>query len=216
MMKDNLVETTIQLLSENFRDYTADIEELEDDLDRLLELLNDAKLDEDWESVETYEKEIADIEVSLQKLRNIQLDEYEEEIDKLPKETNKTNFEGFDISKTDPSAAEDYIPGNPNREYMLKKYKYLGSHIAEMTPDEYLLLCGKYGWKQQFNNVDEKYDNLSDQSKENIHKYAERMKNGEKAPMPYIDIKRQGQEGRHRAFAAKEAGIEKIPVLLIY
>ena len=32
--------------------------------------------------------------------------------------------------------------------------------------------------------------------------------------MPVLNVKKQGQEGRHRAFAAKEVGIKTIPVLI--
>lgn len=82
-----------------------------------------------------------------------------------------------------------------------------------MTPEQYLLLCGKYGWKNnRYTSIDDilKYT----PNKELIKQYAQMFKEGKRAPIPVLDIKHTGQEGRHRAFACIEAGITTIPVLI--
>lgn len=105
--------------------------------------------------------------------------------------------------------------GNKDREYMMNKYGYTLAYIAEITPDEYLLLCGKYAWKNIYTDVKQITDMLSEKDWKDIHEIAELMKQGQKFGLPYVDILQQGQEGRHRALAAKEAGIKTIPCLII-
>ena len=105
--------------------------------------------------------------------------------------------------------------GNKNRDYMMKKYGYTLAYIAEVTPDEYLLLCGKYAWKNIFTSVEQIENDMRDYDWKNIHEMAELMKQGQKFGLPYVDVLNQGQEGRHRALAAKEAGIKTIPCLII-
>lgn len=80
-----------------------------------------------------------------------------------------------------------------------------------MTPDEYMDRCAKEIFKTP---IEDSYDGMEE--KEAVHKYAEMMKNGTKFDMPYMDVKNLQQEGRHRALAAKELGIDKIPVLYLY
>ena len=165
---------------------------------------------------EFYEDDIMkvkDLQKEISNLKQKRENEYNQEIQELPPKTTKTNFECFDITKTDPPFDAYMLEGSPDRDYYMKKYGYKDVYIAEMTPDEYLLLCGKYGWKNRFTDVDTIY-NTSGTNKELVQEYAERMKNGEKAPMPVINVKNMGQEGRHRAFAAKFIGLKTIPVLI--
>lgn len=215
MNKYNLQEATTQLLMEVFRDYDEQIDELED---RKYDLENE--LGDSWqydeEELQEMQAELDKINEQLEDLYNKRDTEYMEELKDLPKSTDKTDFEGFDITKTDPPADADLLPNSKYRDYFMKKYDYKDAYIAEVTPEQYLLLCGKYGWGRQYDNIDDIYNNLSKNSHELIHEYANRMKNGEKAPLPVLNIKKQGQEGRHRAFAAMEAGIETIPVLIIF
>ena len=118
--------------------------------------------------------------------------------------TNKTEFEGF---KADTGEfRQDYLS---NMEYAKTK-GYTDIYIAEMTPDEYMHACAKYIFQTP---IEDAYDGM--EQKGNVEKYAEIMKSGEKFDMPYIDLKTQSQEGRHRALAAKQLGIEKIPVLIL-
>jgi len=48
-----------------------------------------------------------------------------------------------------------------------------------------------------------------------VDAYAKEMKAGKKFPLPVLDYKRSDQEGRHRILAAKQAGEEKVPVLIV-
>lgn len=88
-----------------------------------------------------------------------------------------------------------------------------GARVVEMSPKEYLERCAA-----MFNDVDGIETNLSIQvaglDHDNVKKYAKLMKDGVKFSTPWLDERGiNGQEGRHRAAAAYEAGIEKIPVL---
>jgi hypothetical protein len=51
-------------------------------------------------------------------------------------------------------------------------------------------------------------------SKDNVKKYANDMRNGDKFPIGWYDISTGGQEGRHRALAAMELGCTEIPVVV--
>ena len=81
-----------------------------------------------------------------------------------------------------------------------------------MSPEEYLQICAKNAGIPY-----EKYitpgpgSAVSDKYKE----YAQRMKNGEKAPIGFYTRGKSSQEGRHRALAAMELGCNRIPVIVI-
>lgn len=218
--QEKLTEAFIKL-SEDFRDYDEDIDKLEDELyDLIYSIDTNIRWDDIYDYVcdeeMCYEDDIERIKELQTQIKDLQTkreQEYNEEIKDLPPRTTKTDFEGFDITKTDPPYDSYMLEGSPDREYYMRKEGFSDVYIAEMTPDEYLLLCGKYGWKDRFNDVDTIY-NTSGTNKDYVEEYAERMKNGEKAPMPVINVKNRGQEGRHRAFAAKLAGIKTIPVVI--
>ena len=225
MVKMALNESLIRFL-ESFRDIDDDIEEVEGKISDLI-LSYDYGTYLDWRHLEDqqpkhedewYEDDLNDLkqlQQQLKDLKNKKQKEYEDTISKLPKETTRKEFDGFDISKTDPPYVGNLLNNEKEKQYYLDNKGYTDIYIAEMTPQEYLELCGEYAWKRRFKNIQQIYDNLPSSSKEVIHEYAQRMKNGEKAPTPYIDIKDMGQEGRHRAFAAIEAGIDIIPVVLM-
>lgn len=218
--QEKLTEAFIKL-SEDFRDYDEDIDKLEDELyDLIYSIDTNIRWDDIYDYVcdeeMCYEDDIERIKELQAQIKDLQIkreQEYNEEIKDLPPRTTKTDFEGFDITKTDPPYDSYFLEGSKDRDYLLKKYGYIDAYISEMTPDEYLLLCGKYGWKDRFTDVDTIY-NTSGTDKEKVKEYAEMFRNGEKAPMPVIDVKNIGQEGRHRAFAAKEVGMKTIPVLI--
>lgn len=111
----NLEEATIKYLCEAFRDCDKQIDDIENELSDLLlsynsfidltlidlktfelddELRNDM-YDEDLQRYEDLQKELIN-------LYNKRETEYRTEINDLPLETNKTNFEGFDLTITDP------------------------------------------------------------------------------------------------------------------
>ena len=104
----------------------------------------------------------------------------------------KGEYEGFDMSKSTNSKQSDALEG---------KLKGKTATIVEMSPDEYM----ERAYRQIFKKPSEKGKVFADipEHSEDIAKYAEAMRNGEKFPLPYLDYgKNGGQEGRHRALAA--------------
>lgn len=88
-----------------------------------------------------------------------------------------------------------------------------GSVLVEMSPAEYLRRSAA-----MFNEVDGRKTNLTMQirglSRDSINKIKDAIRSGEKMYTPWLDeTGRNGQEGRHRAAAAYELGIDKIPVV---
>jgi hypothetical protein len=83
-----------------------------------------------------------------------------------------------------------------------------------MTPDEYL----RQAWEATDGKLGGTYESwlasnkLTDAARA---KYVQAMKDGDEFPLPYIDKYKGSQDGRNRALAAKEAGIEEIPVGII-
>ena len=221
MNKEELIEAYINL-EEGFRDIDRDIEELEDELYDLIssvEVYNniDNILDYEFSEEDFYEEDIQkghELQQEIKELYQKRKEEYLNEIKDLPKETTKTEFEGFDITETDPPFPSYMMKGSKDREYYMNKYGYDEVYIAEMTPEEYLLLCGKYGWKSNFTDIETIYNN-SGTNKELVHEYAQMFREGKKAPIPVLDLKKLTQEGRHRAFACIEVGIKTIPVLIM-
>ena len=211
----------IETINEAFRDYDDNIGEVEDELYDLITSVDSFNnisdiLTYEFDENEFYEDDIKRGKALQQRLKMLyekKKKEYDEEIKQLPPKTTKTNFEGFDITKTDPPYDEQMLEGSPDRDYLMKKNGFTNVYIAEMTPDDYLLLCGKYGWGKTFNSVEDIY-NSSGVDKNKVNEYVTKFKNGEKAPMPVLNVLKQGQEGRHRVFAAKLVGIETIPVLI--
>lgn len=89
-----------------------------------------------------------------------------------------------------------------------KGYDYT---IEYMTAQEYMDLCSDkvFDGRNAYNGVDE----------ETVDKYAESMRNGDKFPLPYINVsKYSGQEGRHRMLAGAKAFGEntEFPVMIIF
>jgi len=137
---------------------------------------------------------------------------------KLPKPTNKSNFEGFDISKV--SSNDDSYKlyqeflDNPD---MIKEKGFNKVYIAEMTPQEYMGLLRLY-----INLVESDLDKLSDLNGEysyfakTCHDFANKMKQGDKFPLPILDFHYREQDGRHRVTAAYINNYSTIPVLICY
>lgn len=114
-----------------------------------------------------------------------------------PKKAETTDFVGFTTETT----------GVPDYDERLEK----GSgYIAEMSPEEYMKRCAY-----------EIFDGATIESTvhgtdpETVHKYAEMMASGTTFDMPYLNYSSGNQEGRHRALAALDCGIEKIPVFIV-
>lgn len=109
------------------------------------------------------------------------------------------------LDESDPSATGE----GTLRDYF-RDYKGYEVAVLEMSPSEYNRLMVK----------DSEGRKLTDTDKANSDYYVEKFKNGERVDIPYIYYDKNGnidgQEGRHRAYAAEKAGIEKIPVVIRY
>lgn len=211
--RGDYMENILCNLLESFRDYDDDLWELEKQLLELDDDIRFAERGQDWEYADELRASYDELYKELETLRTKQQAEYQKEISELPQPTDKTNFKYFDITKTAPHGDEYYIPGHKDRDLALQRDFYQDSYIAEMTPEEYLLLCGKYAWEDRPTDTDVIYQRMPE--KENVEKYIEMFKDGQKAPMPVINVAKSTQEGRHRAFAAMKLGITEMPVLII-
>jgi len=93
------------------------------------------------------------------------------------------------------------LPGKeiPYQEYFAKEKGKVGK-IVEMTPDEYLSKIPKV-----------------EASKSSLEFMRKKLSKGEKLPMAMLDYTKKeiSQEGRNRAYLAKELGVEKMPVLVV-
>ena len=109
-----------------------------------------------------------------------------------------TNIPDYDKLK---DGKYDELPG---------KYSNMSARVVNMSPEQYFKYCAKIQgttYEQQFsylrNEVVDKISNLMD--------------SGVKMDMPYLNFIKgdTSQEGRHRAKAAMDLGINSIPVLII-
>ena len=137
------------------------------------------------------------------KLREIKQKEHDKQSKDIhlehTKDATSNDYEGFTTKTTGTSYYDDYLNGEKN-----------GGHIAEMSPKEYLQRCAY----QIFDSATIE-STIAALDEKNVKKYAEQMKSGTKFDMPYLNFMSGQQEGRHRAAAAMQAGIKKIPVLVV-
>lgn len=144
-----------------------------------------------------------EITVAGDKLREIKQKEHDKQSKDIhlehTKDATSNDYEGFTTKTTGTSYYDDYLNGEKN-----------GGRIAEMSPKEYLQRCAY----QIFDSatIESTIAALDDK---NVKKYAEQMKSGTKFDMPYLNFASGQQEGRHRAAAAMQLGIDKIPVLVV-
>ena len=115
-------------------------------------------------------------------------------------------------------------PGNYVAEYTTEKvgnvsghdYKYfekgMDGRLTTMTCDEYIQHCVDDIFKSSYEGVVRWVDEAK------VHEYANHMKQGETFPIPYLNYVDEQQEGRHRAFAFKEAfgANAEFPVLEVF
>jgi len=103
--------------------------------------------------------------------------------------------------------------------------------VIEMSPDDYLYGVGlmqlvpcmesaKPKQLKKLYKIKKKEDYINWQ-KEFIYEGSLKvlrklLKKGEKLGMPFLDYISDGQEGRNRAFLAKQMGMKKIPVTIVY
>jgi hypothetical protein len=118
---------------------------------------------------------------------------------------------GFDRTTTDMPYYDDLIESFDS-EYKtdyFREQKGIESRMVDITPDQYLSTVDE-GF------VDGGVMNGIDDAK--VKKYADKMRNGEQFPaltLDYAKGKKLSQEGRHRALAAKQAGIDSVPVVVV-
>jgi len=87
------------------------------------------------------------------------------------------------------------------------------AHVELMSPDKYLK-----EWEFAAIKKPEEAKRVQERAQQKIDIYKESMIKGDKFPLPwlrYIDGGFTGQEGYHRVNAAKQLGIEKIPVAIL-
>jgi len=87
------------------------------------------------------------------------------------------------------------------------------AHVVLMSPDKYLK-----EWEFAAIKKPEEAKRVQENAQAKIDIYKDAMNKGDKFPLPwlrYIDGGFTGQEGYHRANAAKQLGIEKIPVAIL-
>ena len=137
------------------------------------------------------------------KLREIKKKEHDKQVDGLhfqsPANASSDDYEGFTTKTTGTSYYDDYLNGEKH-----------GGRVCEMSPAEYLKRCAY----QVFDDATIE-STLAAIDESNVKKYAEQMKSGTKFDMPYLNFMSGQQEGRHRAAAAMQLGINKIPVLVV-
>lgn len=115
---------------------------------------------------------------------------------------NKDCTELFDID----SVYKDYVEFNMPLYSIINKGRT--ATLEYIKPDQYIYNVARgFGLSYQ--------DSLSAVDNNKIKKYSEDMIRGDKFPVPYYINNKSGQEGRHRAMAAKQLGCEVIPVIKI-
>lgn len=85
------------------------------------------------------------------------------------------------------------------------------SRVVNMTPDEYLQQAFE-ATDGQLGGTFESWMGSNAQEQNTRDQYADALIAGDKFPLPYIDLDSGSQDGRNRAMAAKQAGIDMIPV----
>ena len=160
----------------------------------------------------------------------------------LPSKTNTTNFDNFKLEVSDRyNYLNSFLPINQNYKENLKQKGYTDSYISEMTPEEYLYLSVNYCmtginntgeapsdnietyikiddmlYQAELNKINNGVSNKNPDELRSSRIYAEKMKNGEKFNLPFLDFKNEIQDGNHRAAAAYINGYRTIPVLILY
>jgi hypothetical protein len=103
----------------------------------------------------------------------------------------------------------DDLINKPDMADYFRDQKGLESRMVDITPDKYL------------ETVDKSFTRggvMDGIDTDKVSEYAKKMREGERFPaltLDYAKGKKLSQEGRHRALAAKEAGIDSVPVLVV-
>jgi len=122
----------------------------------------------------------------------------------------------YELNNLQPFKTDEYNTPNQmeimaNPDYWREKKGVVGS-VQWMTPTQYIQAC-EIGFR---NNGSEGLVR-GGRTPELIKKYAFDMKRGDKFPMLELDYRNDyfGQEGLHRAMAAEEIGVKKLPVFIM-
>tara|TARA_R110000751_G_C13525788_1_gene453285 strand:- start:42 stop:584 length:543 start_codon:yes stop_codon:yes gene_type:complete len=117
---------------------------------------------------------------------------------------DKTNMPHYDEMLNQPHKAEYFA-----------KEKGRTHNVVEMTPAEYMyqsmLTRESRGTKHHQGLLGEK----SRLNMNRVGEYQKKMQDGTKFDMPVLDFQKMSQEGAHRALAARQMGVEKIPVMVV-
>lgn len=120
---------------------------------------------------------------------------------------NKDNNYGFFKPVSSIPDYDKVLFGKNNE--LPKKYEFWDAEIKWMSKDEYLMECSRL-----------QNTSYSDQFKYivgwKVQQIMEKMKDGVKFNMPYLNYVENEQEGRHRVVAADNLGQKLIPVLVLY
>lgn len=115
---------------------------------------------------------------------------------------NKDCSDLFDMD----SIYEDYVELRMPLYSIINKART--ASIEYITPDNYINSVAR-GFGLSYK------DALSPVDTQRVNNYAQDMNRGDKFPVPYYINNKSGQEGRHRAMAAKQLGCDSIPVIKI-
>lgn len=120
----------------------------------------------------------------------------------INEEINNNCYNYFDLNDK-----YNYVEFDKPLYSMISKRKT--ARLLELSPDKYLRLIA-INFGLSYEDTVESGAVIED----NILKYAEAMRNGNKFPIPYYYENSDYQEGRHRALAAMENGCDIIPVIV--
>lgn len=124
-----------------------------------------------------------------------------------PKVKPSGNFGGKVMPHQSKMPTPNLMDMEHNPEYWAK-HKNKEYIEIKMTPDEYINATAAGFGRTPKEMKDDMLDSLIDE-------YAVAMKRGDKFPKLQLDYSTDfGQEGRHRAFAAKQAGFSEVPVVV--
>lgn len=163
----------------------------------------------------------------LECLTNLLIEYNEQDISKLslPNPTIKRDFKGFTTDSCG-NDMTDFIPENKYHDYSINKYrpygiagnedgwKYSDAYITEITPEQYIDLCYRYIFHKPIPTMEELLER-PEIIEANVEEYTKQMEQGTKFDLPYIDFRKEQQEGRHRALAAWKNNYQTIPCLIL-
>jgi len=117
--------------------------------------------------------------------------------------TGMTNYDNL-LNTTDKASN-----GQTLQDYY-RDEKGMSGEIITMSPDEYINRAAE-GFNKDINEL------IETRGTKYPTQYAEKMNNGENFNMPVLDYSKDGftQEGLNRAIAAKQLGINEMPVLVV-